>query len=57
MKEKFDEYLKNGLSEYDKKYLNDFKYVMLLNINGEIDSFFANDYIEAFIEYPDENKK
>ena len=56
MKEKFDNFLKNGLSEYDAKYLNDFKYVMLLNQNGEIHPFFANYYVEAFVEYPEENK-
>ncbi len=56
MKEKFDNYLKNGLSLYDAKYLNDFQYVMLLNQNGKINSYFANYYVESFIEFPDENK-
>ena len=56
MKEKFDIFLKNGLSPYDAKYLNDFQYVMLLCQNGKINPYFANYYIESFIEYPDENK-
>ena len=30
MKEKFDNFLKNGLTEYEAKYLNDYKYVMML---------------------------
>ena len=56
MKEKFDIFLKEGLSEYDAKYLNDYKFVMMLCKNNEIKAYFANvDYL-FFIEYPDENK-
>ncbi len=56
MKNKFDNYLRCGLSEYDATYLNDYKYVMLLYKNNEIKSYFANlDYM-FFIEYPDDNK-
>ena len=56
MKKKFDNYLKNELSEYDATYLNDYKYVMLLYKNNEIKSYFANlDYM-FFIEYPEYNK-
>lgn len=56
MKKKFDEYLKNGLSEYDAQYLNDFKYVMLLCKNNEIRAYFANLNYMFFIEYPEDNK-
>ncbi len=56
MKNKFDNYLRSGLSEYDATYLNDYKYVMLLYKNNEIKSYFANlDYM-FFIEYPEDNK-
>ena len=55
MKEKFKEYLKNGLSDYDKEYLYTYKYVMLLSKNDIISSYFANvDYI-YFIEFPKDN--
>lgn len=56
MKNKFDEFLKNGLSEYDAKYLNDYKYVMMLYKNNEIRPYFANLDYSFFIEYPDDNK-
>ena len=56
MKNKFDDFLKNGLSEYDSTYLNDYKYVMMLCKNNVIRAYFANlDYV-FFIEYPDDNK-
>ena len=52
MQELFENYLKNGLSEYDSKYLSTYQYVMLLSKNNNISAYFANiDYI-AFIEYP-----
>ncbi len=52
MRELFDNYLKNGLSEYDSKYLSTYQYVMLLSKNNVIKAYFANvDYI-YFIEYP-----
>lgn len=56
MKKKFDEYLRNGLSEYDAKYLNDFKYVMLLSKDNVISAQFANLNYMFFIEYPEDNK-
>ena len=56
MKEKFDEFLKTGLSEYDAQYLNTYDFAMLLNIKDNIHPYFANVSYEYFIEYPDENK-
>lgn len=56
MKNNFDEFLKNGLSEYDAKYLNDYKYVMMLYKENEIRPYFANFDYAFFIEYPDDNK-
>ena len=57
MQNLFDNYLKNGLSEYDSKYLSTYKYVMLLSKNNIIKAYFANvDYI-YFIEYPTSNKE
>ena len=57
MKNLFDNYLKNGLSEYDEKYLSTYQYVMLLSKNKSIKAYFANvDYI-YFIEYPESNKE
>ena len=52
MKELFDDYLKNGLSDYDFKYLQTYKYVMLLARNNNINAYFANDCYTYFIEYP-----
>jgi len=52
MQNLFENYLKNGLSEYDSKYLSTYQYVMLLSKNNVISAYFANvDYI-YFIEYP-----
>ena len=52
MKELFNNYLKNGLSEYDSKNLSTYRYVMLLSKNNVIEAYFANvDYI-YFLEYP-----
>ena len=52
MQNLFENYLKNGLSEYDSKYLSTYQYVMLLSKNNVIKAYFANvDYI-YFIEYP-----
>ena len=31
MQELFENYLKNGLSEYDSKYLSTYQYIMLLS--------------------------
>ncbi len=57
MQNLFDNYLKNGLSEYDSKYLSTYRYVMLLSKNNIIKAYFANvDYI-YFIEYPTSNKE
>lgn len=48
MKKLFDNFLKNGLSEYDKKYVLDFKYIMLLSKNNIINAYFANDHYIYF---------
>lgn len=57
MKKRFDDFLKNGLSEYDATYLNDFKYVMLLSKDNVISTQFANLNYMFFIEYPEDNKE
>ena len=57
MQNLFDNYLKNGLFEYDSKYLSTYRYVMLLSKNNIIKAYFANvDYV-YFIEYPTFNKE
>ena len=57
MKKLFENYLKNGISEYDSKYLSTYQYVMLLSKNKEIKAYFTNvDYI-YFIEYPISEKE
>ena len=57
MEKLFEDYLTNGLSEYDAKYLSTYKYVMLLSKNTNITAYFANlDYI-YFVEYPTSNKE
>ena len=56
MKKIFDEFLKNGLSEYDAQYLKTYDFVMLLKIKDNIYPYFANIDYTAFIEYPDELK-
>lgn len=57
MQNLFKNYLKNGLSEYDSKYLSTYQYVMLLSKDNNINAYFANvDYI-YFIEYPTSNKE
>lgn len=57
MKEKFNVFLKSGLSTYDAKYLNSYDFVMLLSKGNIINSYFSNVSCEYFIEYPDENKE
>lgn len=57
MKDLFDNYLHNGLSEYDSKYLPTFQYVMLLSNNNQITPYFANDDYIYFIEYPNVDKE
>lgn len=52
MQELFENYLKNGLSEYDSKYLSTYQYVMLLSKDKEIKAYFANVDYTFFIEYP-----
>ncbi len=52
MKKLFDNFLKNGLSEYDKKYVLEFKYIMLLSKNNIINAYFTNDHYIYFLEYP-----
>ena len=41
MKEKFDDYLINGLNDYDKEYLPTMDYVMLLLHKTGIKGYFA----------------
>lgn len=56
MQNLFENYLKNGLSEYDSKYLSTYQYVMLLSKNNVIKAYFVNvDYI-YFVEYPASDK-
>ncbi len=57
MQNLFENYLKNGLSEYDSKYLPTYQYVMLLSKNKEIKAYFANVDYNYFIEYPTEDKE
>ncbi len=57
MRDVFENYLKNGLSEYDSKYLATYQYVMLLSKNNHITSYFANDDYIYFIEYPISGKE
>ena len=57
MQNLFDNYLKNGLSEYDSKYLSTYQYVMLLSKNNIIKAYFANVDYTYFIEYPMSNKE
>lgn len=55
MQNLFENYLKNGLSEYDSKYLPTYQYVMLLSKNNDIKAYFANVDYNYFIEYPASN--
>jgi len=57
MKELFEDYLKNGLSEYDFKYLYTYQYAMLLSKDKVIRAYFANVTYIAFIEYPISGKE
>ncbi len=57
MQNLFDNYLKNGLSEYDSKYLSTYQYVMLLSKNNIIKAYFANVDYTYFIEYPTSDKE
>lgn len=52
MKILFENYLMNGLSDYDSKYLSTYKYVMLLSKNESIKAYFANVDYTFFVEYP-----
>ena len=52
MHDLFENYLKNGLSEYDSKYLSSYQYVMLLSKSKKIKAYFANVDYTYFIEYP-----
>ena len=49
MEKLFEDYLTNGLSEYDAKYLSTYKYVMLLSKNKNIT---ANIDIPSTVSYP-----
>ena len=42
---------KNGLSEYDSKYLSTYQYVMLLSKNNVLKAYFANVDYTYFFEY------
>ena len=57
MRDVFENYLKNGLSEYDSKYLTTYQYVMLLSKNNHITPYVANDDYIYFIEYPISSKE
>ena len=57
MKNLFENYLKNGLSEYDLKYLSTYQYVMLLSKGNNIKAYFANVDYNYFIEYPKSDKE
>ncbi len=57
MQNLFENYLKNGLSEYDLKYLSTYQYVMLLSKNNVISAYFANVDYTYFIEYPTSDKE
>lgn len=57
MQNLFENYLKNGLSEYDSKYLTTYQYVMLLSKNNVIKAYFANVDYTYFIEYPTSDKE
>ena len=57
MQELFENYLKNGLSEYDSKYLSTYQYVMLLSKNNVIEAYFANVDYTYFVEYPTSDKE
>lgn len=41
MREKFYEYLMNGLNDYDSKYLLTMDYVLMLFSKGKIKAYFA----------------
>ena len=57
MKEKFDNFLKNGLPSYDAQYLNEQKYVILImSKDGSISHAFGNVDYTYLVEYPDESK-
>ena len=56
MQNLFENYLKNGLSEYDSKYLSTYQYVMLLSKNKVIKAYFANVDYTYFVEYPTSDK-
>lgn len=51
MRDKFYDYLMNGLSEYDAKYLPTYDYAMVLSLDNNLSAYFANDWI-YFVEYP-----
>lgn len=57
MQNLFENYLKNGLSEYDSKYLSTYQYVMLLSKNNVIKAYFANVDFTYFVEYPTSGKE
>lgn len=57
MQNLFENYLKNGLSEYDSKYLLTYQYVMLLSKENDIKAYFANVDYNYFIEYPTSDKE
>ena len=57
MQKLFEDYLKNGLSEYDSKYLSTYQYVMLLLKGKEIKAYFANVDYTYFVEYPTYEKE
>lgn len=52
MREKFYEYLMNGLNDYDRKYLPTMDYVLMLFSKGKIKAYFAKKSYVYFVEYP-----
>lgn len=57
MKEKFEDFLKNGLSEYEKEYLYMFDYVEVLCNSGKMNALFAKKDYMYFVEYPFRGKE
>ena len=52
MREKFYEYLMNGLNDYDRNYLPTMDYVLMLFSEGKIKAYFAKKSYLYFVEYP-----
>lgn len=57
MQNLFKDYLENGLSEYDSKYLSTYQYIMLLSKKSVINAYFSNIDYTYFVEYPISNEE